>query len=100
MHAGHDFDEHRLGAQLEAVGVAVVCFWYWFNTNPGQWPRPSPYMYPAQISQVSSVSSASYEPNAAGHFGGYWVRRNFTMGLAESSRPTLLPGAPRRPPLG
>ena len=56
----------------------------WFRTGAGQWQRLA--LYPAQIPQATDISSAFYGPNTAGQYGGYFLKRNFTMGLAEPSQ--------------
>ncbi|KAK4116057.1 hypothetical protein N656DRAFT_841568 [Canariomyces notabilis] len=48
----------------------------WFN---GAWQRLA--LYPFQIPKAKDITLAFYGPNAAGEYGGYFLRRNFAMGL-------------------
>ncbi|KAK3896731.1 hypothetical protein C8A05DRAFT_39720, partial [Staphylotrichum tortipilum] len=50
----------------------------WFS---GAWQRKA--LYDFQIPQAYGISNAFYGPDAQGQYGGYFLRRNFTMGLAE-----------------
>ncbi|OAA41490.1 Chitinase II [Beauveria brongniartii RCEF 3172] len=52
----------------------------WLADGGGGWQRTARYV--SQIPQAGGISDGDYAPNSDGHYGGYFLRRNFTMGLA------------------
>ena len=65
------------------------------GTNPdwfsGGWQREA--LYDFRIPQANGISNAFYGPDAQGRYGGYFLRRNFTMGLAAPSAANTAWGA-------
>lgn len=55
----------------------------WLDGGGGGWQRTA--LYPGQIPQAVGISAGTYGPNANGQYGSYFLRRKFTMGIANPS---------------